>query len=66
MASKLDVIMTGFGIEKEPDDTSKDISEDVEKASNNFKVNKATVEETEEPEEQNEPEESEETEEEEY
>ena len=48
MASKLDLIMDGFGISKEPTDTSKDISEQAEKESNNIKVKKATLEEVDE------------------
>lgn len=43
--NKLDIIMAGFGIEKEPKDTSKDISEEAEQTANDIKVRKAKVEE---------------------
>lgn len=41
--NKLDAIMQGFGITEDVADTSKDISEDAEKESNNIKVKKAEV-----------------------
>lgn len=43
--NKLDIIMAGFGIDKEPNDTSKDISEEAEQKANDIKVKKAKVEE---------------------
>lgn len=43
--NKLDIIIAGFGIDKEPTDTSKDISEEVETKANDIKVKKAKVEE---------------------
>lgn len=43
--NKLDIIMAGFGIEKEPKDNSKDISEEAEQKANDIKVKKAKVEE---------------------
>lgn len=43
--NKLDIIMAGFGIDKEPTDTSKDISEEAETKANDIKVKKAKVEE---------------------
>lgn len=43
--NKLDIIMAGFGVDKEPNDTSKDISEEVEQKANDIKVKKAKVEE---------------------
>lgn len=43
--NKLDVIMAGFGIDKEPKDKSADISEEAEKKANDIKVKKAKVEE---------------------
>lgn len=43
--NKLDIIMAGFGVGKEPDDTSKDISEEAEQKANDIKVKKAKVEE---------------------
>ena len=43
--NKLDIIMAGFGVDKEPNDTSKDISEEAEQKANDIKVKKAKVEE---------------------
>lgn len=43
--NKLDIIIAGFGVGKEPNDTSKDISEEVEQRANDIKVRKAKVEE---------------------
>lgn len=43
--NKLDIIMAGFGIDKEPTDTSKDISEEAETKANDIKVKKAKMEE---------------------
>lgn len=43
--NKLDIIMAGFGVDKEPNDTSKDISEEAEQTANDIKVRKAKVEE---------------------
>lgn len=43
--NKLDIIMAGFGVDKEPNDTSKDISEEAEREANDIKVKKAKVEE---------------------
>lgn len=43
--NKLDIIMAGFGVNKEPNDTSKDISEEAEQKANDIKVKKAKVEE---------------------
>lgn len=43
--NKLDIIMAGFGIDKEPTDNSKDISEEAETKANEIKVKKAKMEE---------------------
>lgn len=43
--NKLDIIMAGFGIDKEPTDNSKDISEEADKKANDIKVKKAKLEE---------------------
>lgn len=41
---KLDLIMSAFEVEKKEADNSKDISEEVEEKSNDFKVKEPTIE----------------------